>query len=250
MATAKKGGEKPKWKPAEAIRRGSAALELARDNRARIESRLPAGAIDGLEQDIKVIQDKIDLVAVHRSRQKGYTASQNKLMKHTRDFVSALKEAIKTAHPRNKSLLKAIGVGNHIVSRKVTSVTAAADTLLKAAARFPEEFRAAGVLERDLQKLDRLRSSLQKVDVKQEQVKVTAKQAIAARNEAQLRIERMVGLIARAGEIEFMEDPEKARAFAGITKGTGKKGKAAKAKKAKKAGRRDLVAVQSPESNA
>ena len=37
MATAKKKVEKPRWRPAEAVRRGSAALELARRYRAKIE---------------------------------------------------------------------------------------------------------------------------------------------------------------------------------------------------------------------
>ena len=146
-------------------------------------------------------------------------------------LVSLVRGAIKSAYGSNSALQKAFGVGETVQRNKVSSVTAAADKVLKAAVKFPDKTRAAGLIQADFEELQLLATSLSKADSDQEASKMSAKQATAARDKAQLRLEAAVEAIGWAGQLHFRADAIKAKPFTALVRPvqTGKKKAPAKA---------------------
>lgn len=218
----------PKWKTEVAIRTGTAILELACRNRAEIEPRLEAGALDGMKANVEALRSKTSAAAQLKQEQQTATQTQIKARANAAKRASAVRESMRSAFPGDDELLTAFGVGVPAHTSSVGSVAKIAEIVIKAAGSNSERVREASVLPADIDKLREDLQALLDADAAQESKKIGAKEATTARNAAQLRVERDIALVLNAARLAFVGKPEVVRAFEELIPS---KGRSAKAKK-------------------
>ncbi len=212
MATSKKAGRRPTRSAVETEQKALDAHALAVAHRARIEDRLPEGAIDALAEDLGAIGVIVPGALKARLERRGATESQTEAAAHAKDLVMGIRRSLATAG-LSKATRAEYGEGSRLAPEVVKSVVGAGEQILSRAAAHPEEVRAAGILERDLVALREAIDAAIAADRTQESRKKAQRDATAARNATLVRIEAIVKRISSAGQLEFVGEPETRRKF-------------------------------------
>ncbi len=204
------------WRIGVAIRVGEAAFKLATDHRAALDARLPAGSIDGLGADVALLRGNGAGAKAARAERRSATLTQNEASERGQELAVAIRAAVRGGEPDDKAFQKAFGVGERVSARKVASVDAALETVLRAADAFPERTRAVGVLPEDVDEVRRVREALHAADASVGARMVSSKVATSDRDEAQRRVQQAVRRIVGAAALAFRGSPEVARLFADL----------------------------------
>lgn len=181
---------------------------LVERDRARLEMRLGAGALEGLDADLALLQDESSEAVVSRQFKKAATLSQQDAAGRLLALVMAVRTALKLRKVDAVVLTRA-GVGKRLDVRLVRTVLEGARLVVEAYAEHPDVLRGAGVLPGDIAELASLSARLASVDTAQEESKVTAKRKTAARDAAHRRVKDAVAAIVGAAELAFVHDPER-----------------------------------------
>jgi len=205
-------GKAVKWSSSQLQSMGREALSLVKEFRAVIEPRLPAGLIEGLENDLGGFDDKRANASNARGTLKLATRLQDEAVAHAVEFLSAARSSVMRAKA-SPVQREAFGTKRAYNVNNVGSVVAALDAFVNGAEKFPEFTRTAGVLPADLELARSLRAALVSADQSQEAQKSKRKEPTAERNAAQLRIEDAIDAIINAGRLAFMTKPEIASRF-------------------------------------
>ncbi len=195
-----------KMKPEQVVEVGLQAKALLEKDRSKMESRLDAGLIDGLFTDLDDLSGKAP--GAKSSRQLKMAAGAT--LEQTLDLATRAGQAIRNACRLAKlddTICIAVGVGKPMNAKTLKSVLTGVTMILEGYAQYSAALRAAGVLPADIALLTALRDRLLTDDAVQETRKVSAKEATAARNAAQQRIEYALGRIMAVAELEFLDDP-------------------------------------------
>lgn len=178
----------PRWSADAVVRAVEGLHPLAVKHRTALEARLPAGFIDGLKADADAVRSAADESVDSRGSRRGATVNQNDAIKSGARLVTSVRALVRTGQPAAKQLWREVGVGLR-ANGTVGNVTAGLRQVLNAAARFPTELRAAGVLQTDLDGAQAALNTLVAADSTQEQKKLTAKQATQALAATRVRLE-------------------------------------------------------------
>ncbi len=190
------------------LNRGHQALELAEQHRGAIEPRVPAGLLDGLTNDLAELRGRQARVKEARSATKVATAAQNVALARAASVISAVGAAVRRDPTLNAEQRRAYGVGIKVHVRKVSSVVAAGSLIVDRATRKPDEARAIGLLDSDVEQLRQLVASLQEVDRQQEKLLANRPRTTADRNRAIARVYAAIKKIAGAGVLAFALDDD------------------------------------------
>ncbi|MCU0695070.1 MAG: hypothetical protein MUC96_00925 [Myxococcaceae bacterium] len=194
------------------LRGGEQALELAKTYGATLQPRLSGGFFDLLRTDIATIRANGEVQSV-RSTKRSATVSQNDAIRQGAELVSAIRAAVRTGAPANKALWKAFGVGSK-VTPTVRSVSGALSAVIAAAAKFPSETAAIGLLAADLQRAQTYAAAIADADSAQEITKLTSKQMTAQYRAALDRLASNLAHLAAVARIAL--DSDAANAFAAV----------------------------------
>lgn len=195
------------------------ALELAKTHGATLEPRLAAGFFDLIRTDAAIVRANGD-VQSSRSTKKAATTNQNEAVRQGLDLVSAIRAAVRSGAPKNKTLWKAFGVGSTL-SPTVRSVSGALNNVLTAANKFPSETTAIGILAEDIQRAQGYASAISSADSAQEASKLTSKQTTAQFKAATARLYSNLAHLASIARIALPRDA--AEEFADILPSSSRK---------------------------
>jgi hypothetical protein len=196
-----------KWKTEETIRCGLAVHDLALTHREELEPRVGAAAIDGLGTDVAELRDDAAGAVSSRADRRASTLDQNEALRTGAGVVGAIRIAVRHVHSADKALQGEFGVGVAVNDRSVPSVAAGLQIVLDAAARHPDETRAAGILDADIEKARNARAALVSADVTQEGRKLGAREATARRRATQRRVQTGIDRIVAAATLAFVDRP-------------------------------------------
>jgi hypothetical protein len=196
-----------KWKTEETIRCGLAVHELAVTHREELEPRVGAATIDGLGTDVAELRNDAAGAVSSRADRRSSTLDQNEALRTGAAVVAAVRSAIRHVHPADKALQGEFGVGVAVNDRSVPSVAAGLQIVLDASARHPDETRAAGILDADIEKAQNARAGLATADATQEGRKLGAREATARRRATQLRVQKGIDRILAAATLAFVDRP-------------------------------------------
>jgi hypothetical protein len=196
-----------RWKTQETLRSGLSVYDQVILSREEFERRVGAGTIDGLRADVDELRDDAAGAVSARADRSSATLEQNVALGTGAGVVGGVRAAIRQVHPSDKALQRDFGVGMAISVKSVSSVVGGLRIILDAAAEHPEETRAAGILEEDIQKARDALASLAAADNTQEGRKVSAREATARRRATQVRVEAAIAKILAAAHLAFMDDP-------------------------------------------
>ena len=216
-------GRKLSWRVGVALRVAEAAYRLATDHRAALDPRLPAGVIEGLGADMAALRGTSAGAKAARAGKRSATITQHEAGRRGYELAMAIRAAVRGGEPDDKALQKAFGVGDQVHARKVTSVEAAIETILRGAEADPERARGVGVLPEDIEEARRVREALSTADASQEGKAVSSKVATSNRDEAQRRVQQAVRRIVGAAALAFRGQPDLARLFADLIPSRGGK---------------------------
>ena len=201
---------KPKWKEADAIKRGKAAHELAVKYREEIEPRL-AGleevSIDGLGTDLVTLGGSGVDRSVTTTEKKGQTAEEREQAAKGKKWVMEIRAMARKTRGIKKSETKSLGVGEEVSEASTSSVVTALTNVFKAFTKYPELAAHLGVVEADLTEGRLHLSNLPAADQEQAAVISTGKEKTFNRNQVQLRVEEAVDAISVRGKRAFSDDP-------------------------------------------
>jgi hypothetical protein len=217
MAAAK--AKKTEWSAETAITTGSNTYKLASQHRADLEPRLEAGLIDHLAEDVATLRGDARGTVVAKVEKTASTSDKGAEAAKAAVLVGAIRKTVKENHADDKAMQKTFGVGTKVVVEKHSTVTKALGLIVAAAANHPDQFRAAGLLPADL---ERVKAALLSLDTKvetQSEKKLTAKQATAAKLAVHLRVEQAFGKIQAAAGMAFLDQPEKLKLFEELVPG-------------------------------
>lgn len=200
-------------KPAEALRAVERVKELLKKDRAKLEGRLDAAVIAGMEEDAGLLATKIAGAKTVRAQKMALTLRQNLTAEQIIALVMALRSAMKKGRVSDE-LRKAAGVGTSISPNSVGSALNAADKIIKAYGDYTDELRVVGVLPKDVETLGEMVSALRVTDGSQEGKKTESKLTTAERDAAQRRLEAALLKIIGAAELELVfTDPERMKQY-------------------------------------
>lgn len=177
-----------RWTAAEAVRAAEALITLAAQFRAKLEARMGAGFIDGLAADTASLRDLLGGTSAQRATKRASTVSQNDAVAEGAALVANLRALVRTGAAGQKAVWRAWGVGQQ-VNHTVSSVEKGLASILAAASADPAQARAIGVLQEDLDRAGKLLAAVSAADSTQERKKISSKQATAAANATQARLE-------------------------------------------------------------
>ena len=196
---------------------GTAAHKLAVDHRADIEPRVEAGAIDHLIEDVNSLRGDSRGTVVANVQKKEATSNKGDAVELGFSIAHTFREALKKKHRKDKSLLKAFGVGNRMVKEKASTVSDSLKLILEGIQKHNAEAKAAGILPADIAQATQALADLDTTGGAQTEKKVTAKQATAARARTQQRIEDTVDGIIGAALFAFRTQPDVLKQFTDLT---------------------------------
>lgn len=200
------------------------ALELAKTHGGALEPRLAAGFFDLIRTDAAIVRADGD-VQSSRSTKKAATVSQNDAVRQGFDLVSAIRGAVRSGAPKNKTLWKAFGIGTTMTAT-VRSVSGALNNVLAAANKFPSETAAIGILASDIQRAQSYAAAISTADSAQEASKLTSKQATAQFNAAKARLASNLTHLASIARVAL--PAQAAEAFAALLPSSPRRKPAAK----------------------
>jgi len=213
---AKARSPQPAGKPAAIVQSATKARDLVLRDRSALEPRLSAGFIDGLAADVVALGGLSAEAPRARSQSRVATLTQDQAIARGIALVKGIRDVVK-AHHASAEIRRAYGVGTAATARTVKATRAVIEAVLARAASKPEEARAAGVLDSDL---DALRSALAMIigaDADQENTRAAAPATTRARNEAARRLEDAVRRIAAAGQLQFVNDATRQAEYAALS---------------------------------
>ncbi len=181
---------------------------LIERDRARLEARLEAGVLDGLDADLALLRDESTGAVVSRQTRKSATWTQRDAAERLLALVMAVRATLKLRKV-DAVVLTRTGVGKKLDARIVRTVIEGARLVVGAYGQYPDQMRRAGVLPGDIAELESLTARLAAVDTEQEGTKVTAKQKTAARDAAHRRVKDAIAAIVGVAELAFVHDPER-----------------------------------------
>ena len=212
---------KPKWEIQEALSAGREAQKLAQEHQQDLQPRLKAGQFDSLAADL------VQLEALRTGRPArtvavtGITGTQKELAKRGAKWVNAIRDAVKR-HPADAGLRKAVGVGRPVQTEQATSVTTAIQAILAAANERPDEIRACGILDADIQKGQALLTAIGGAVSTQDDGMGEKKDLTDLKNHAQMRLEASIESISSAGHLHYFDtDALLAQRFLDLIPGNG-----------------------------
>lgn len=91
---------RPKGKPNQIVQDALAALQLANEDRAALEPRLPSGLLDGMSADLERLGEVVPGAQQKRAEKKAATAAQNETAKQVARLVSDLRTMLGVAKRR------------------------------------------------------------------------------------------------------------------------------------------------------
>jgi len=195
-------------KPEEALRIGTQMVELATQDKAKLDARLPAGHRDGMTEDFGILGESSSGAVAARVQKKASTQTQDTVAERLRVRVQAVREACKlTDAPAY--VLKELGVGHPMNVKVVLSVVSGAQLIIETYAKHPDVLRAAGVLPEDVESITGLRKALRSADDGQEKKKVSSKDKTANRKAVQARVEAGIYRILAAADLALVDQPER-----------------------------------------
>jgi hypothetical protein len=201
------------------LRAAEQVLELAKSDETKLQSRLKAGFFDLFRADVAAVRSNGD-VLTRRTSKKAATISQNDAVRDGAELVSAIRATVRTGAPTNKTLWKAFGVGVS-VSRNVRSVSAALNVITAAAAKYPAETAAVGLLTDDFQRVQDYAAAIATADSSQEVAKLTSKQTTAQLKAAQARLLDGLAYVAAIARLALPAD--RAAQYAALVPKSGRK---------------------------
>lgn len=186
--------------------RGNKALALAEKHREAVESRLPAGLLAGLAEDIGGLTERRVAVKQARSKSKLATLAQNQLIEEVHAMISGVQGAAGRRGDLSAAQKRAYGVGAKYNRRSVASVSAVGALILERATKNPDEARDVGLFEEQASALRELLTDLNAQDKAQQKLIALKPLTTAARNRAAKRVYEAIKRIAGAGVIAFARD--------------------------------------------
>ena len=193
------------------VQQGLKALELATEHRDVLESRLGAGAIDGLRSNLMTLGGAVPAQVAARASSKASTVTQARALEGVAHLVTAIRGSVKN-HKADAATAKAYGVGNRLDPRVPKQVAAAAKGAIDAWNANPDRGRALGLLDSDIATLTAAAASARTADEEQDVKRATAPLATKARNAATKSVVDAVKRISAAGALHFaMDKPMRAR---------------------------------------
>lgn len=212
-----------KRKPDVTYYAGKSALELAKQDKSILEPRLPAGVIDGLAEDLELLNEFIDEQRTAQVVKKAATRRQEDVAQRLYERIRIIREMVRRAR-LPKEVQTTLGIGKTMRPTYVREVTTAAALVIAGYRQYTDGLRECGVLPADIQEIEQLRSSLITTDMEQEETKVTAKEKTALRNLALDRVERAIVRLTNAAQLAFIDNPERVQAYRAllVTKKTSK----------------------------
>jgi hypothetical protein len=212
----------PKWEISQVIQIGKEAVLLTEGKKKEIEPRVSAGLLDGLPADIAQLESLFTGRPAKTIEVKGMTGSEKDVARKGGEWVSAIREAVKR-RAKGTGLPKAVGVGEAVHGDQSTSVASAVEAVLKAAQEYPDEIRACGVIESDIQKGQAILDSLVGARNTQDTGMKGKKNLTTQKNTIQIRIEKAIEEISTGGYIQFMDtDKVLAKRFQDLIPSSGK----------------------------
>lgn len=215
---------KPKWKEADAVKRGKEAYRLADKYREDIQPRLEGlegVSIDGLKEDYELLDDsKIDR-GVATTEKKSQTTEEREIAIKTKKWVIDIREMAQKTNTVKKEEKKSLGVGEDVNDKSTTKVVKAATSIFNALVKYPKLASQIGVIEKDLTQGRKLVADLQEADKAQAVLIGTGKDKTFDRNKVQLRVEAAVDAISSRGKRAFSEDEAVRQLFDNLTSKSG-----------------------------
>jgi hypothetical protein len=212
---------KPKWDEKDAVRRGRAASGLATKFRAQIEPRLEAGAIDGLDTDIAVLDGSKAARVQADTEKKGKTGVKHDAAADAHEFIMDVRESIQRTAGLTDGVRKTFGIGDGLAAGAADKVKGVLQAILQAFTNDPTLPRRIGLLEEDVAEGSRLLASLGGATESQVAAKSAKIEATFDRNVVQMRVEDAVDAISARGRIAFRKDPKVRDRFMALVSSAG-----------------------------
>jgi hypothetical protein len=195
---------KPKWEIQKALAAGREAQKLVQDHKQDLEPRLKAGAIEGLAADL----EQLDSLRTGRPARviavSGLTGTQKEIAKRGAKWVNAIRDAVKR-HGAGPGLRKSVGVGKPVQTEQAPSVATAVQAILAAAKEHPDEIRACGILDVDIQKGQSLLGAIGGAVSTQDGGMGEKKDLTDLKNRVQMRLEAAVESISSVGHLHYFD---------------------------------------------
>jgi hypothetical protein len=182
-------------------------LSLVKENLPALEKRLAPGLVEGMTESLKVLTRTESETITLTTNKKAATELQRQVVKRCSKKTSKFKKAVRR-HVKAPEIRKDFGIGEKSRSNSVVSVTAAAETVIKAGRAYPEAARQAGILPEDLTQLEAEVLLVRGADATQGAKKATVKNVVAERNAAHQFLEEGLLKLEAIAEIVFEDQPE------------------------------------------
>lgn len=218
---AKTRAPRPRAKPAQITAKATDALQLASEDRALLEPRLPAGLLDGASADLAQVVPVVSGAVEKRAEKRASTATQKEQAQQVMQSVMGIRTALSVSD-LSAAAKKRYGVGLKMNANTVKTVVAGANAVLTQAAATPDELRGIGVLPADLEALRAALAGLVGADSTQEGKKVTAKRATAERDATLRRLDDAVRRIAAAGVLAHAGNAQRRTKYEALLAGKSK----------------------------
>lgn len=228
------GTNQPKWDASHGYRAGLKAYELAQEFKPQLEARIPAGLLEGLQEDLNTLSTAGDQNQSKVAEVKGFTGGEKAAVVKGAALAAAIREALKRGKAP-AAVQKAAGVGTKFQASSVEGAIASLTAALQAYDQTPDVFREAGVLPEDVDAGRGLLAALSAADLTQETAKIKKVQTTAQRNKLRKRVEEAVDRIRGAGMLHFRDLPATAARFAALVPPSGGTKEGAKPAEATKA---------------
>jgi len=194
---------KPKQKFDNIVQLGLKAHSLATQH--GMAERLPAGMLDGLAASIASLGVLVPGAGKARNDAKTATKSQKVVLQQAYWQLRAVR-SLASASP-NASVRSAYTVGDRTDPKLVGSVAKALRRVIERATNKPEEARALGILEADVEALRSSLATIVTTDEEQSRKIATLPERTRDRNVEARRILEAVDRIAASGMLRYVGDP-------------------------------------------
>jgi hypothetical protein len=213
--------KKPKWDEKDAVRRGRAASGLAKKFREKVEPRLDAGTIDGLEADVATLDGSKAARIESKTAKKGKTGAKRDVSGDAHELIIDIREAVLRTDGIGDGVKKTFGVGDQINPSATDKIKGVLSSILAAFAADPALARRIGVLEEDIAAGRRLLEELTGASRSQVEAAQDTIEKTFDRNVVQLRVEAAVDAISSRGRLAFRADPAVRERFMALVSSTG-----------------------------
>ena len=184
---------------------GIKAYDLAILHKAVIAPRLPAGTIEGLDEDLTNLGVAVPAVKQAHDEAQSATVDQNAVVARGYERVRSIRSALRDAGAP-KQIQRAYGVGQN-TRVSVRDVSAAIQQILDRIDAHPAEAKAFGILPEDVAGLSADLEAITDTSSSQDKKRARAPLTTKERNRTANRIVKAIRRIAGAGKIAFVRQP-------------------------------------------